>query len=59
MDLLYLYKKYPKINILSYGLNYDLNILTYNKPIITILNENSTYILKNINNTVINKSIKN
>jgi len=38
INLINLYKKYPQINLLSYGLNYDINISTHNKYIVSVLN---------------------
>ena len=38
INLINLYKEYPQINLLSYGLNYDINISTHNKYIISALN---------------------
>lgn len=47
INLINLYKEYPQINLLSYGLNYDINISTHNKYIISGLN---TDILSSRNN---------
>lgn len=35
--MIYLYKKFLKINLLLYGLNYDINILISNKYILSFL----------------------
>ena len=65
INLLYLYKTYPRINMLSYGLTYDLNIFT-NKYYENIINKNiwnnvletDLLINKKIDNIMINKKIK-
>lgn len=35
--MIYLYKNFLKINLLLYGLNYDINILISNKYILSFL----------------------
>lgn len=59
IELFNLYKKYSKVNILSYGLDYDINILTHNKYILSNIKTDissvrsnfmsSDQIIKNIN----------
>lgn len=58
IELINLYKEYPQINLLSYGLNYDINISTHNKYVLSALNTDILSSRNNFLNGENNKVIK-